>query len=53
MMEKIKEKKPEEEKLIIPPPRTTFLIPAQVIRSNDEMLKIPDLHISTLEYENK
>jgi len=52
-MEKIESQEPKEEKLIILPLRTTFSKPTQVIRFNNEMLKITDLHIRALEYKDE
>ena len=52
-MTRIEGQESEKEKLTIPPLWVTFLWPAQVIRSYDKALKIIDLYINTLEYENK
>ena len=52
-MARIEGKESEKKKLTISPLWVTFLQPAQVIRSYDKALKIIDLYINTLEYENK
>jgi hypothetical protein len=52
-MAKIEGREPEEEELIILPLQTTFPKLTQVIRSDNEMLKITNLYISALECEDK
>jgi hypothetical protein len=51
-MTKIEGMELEKEKLIIPPLYTTFPKLAQVIRYDDEVLKIIDLYINTIKYES-
>jgi hypothetical protein len=48
-MTKIEGREPKEKLKI----QITFPKPSQMIRSNDQMLKIVDLCINTLEYESK
>jgi hypothetical protein len=51
--QELKEKSKKKKKLTITPLQVTFPKHAQVIRSNDEVIKITDLYINTLENENK
>jgi hypothetical protein len=52
-MEKIEGQELEEEELIILPLQTTFPKLTQVIRSDNEILKITNLYTSALECEDR